>query len=92
MNSGPFGDQKWSFEESTLSFIRYFGDQDLSKFNFRAVWVDEFVIEVGYIRYGYLYKSKIIRSKHSKLIFSKAIEARINPWISGVDLYFSSAN
>ena len=53
---------------------------------------DEFVIEVGYIRYGYLYKSKIIRSKHSKLIFSKAIEARINPWISGANLYFSSAN
>ena len=44
MNFGPFRDQKWCFEESTLSFIRYFGDQDLSKFNFRAVWVDRKVV------------------------------------------------
>ena len=37
-------------------------------------------------------KTKIIQRKHSKLIFSKVIWARINPWISGVEIHYLPTN
>ena len=85
MNSGPFGDQKWSFEKSTLSFIRYFGDQDLSKFNFRAVWVDRKVVR-------HFHQIEIISNtirKHSMQFeskISKGTAFRLDKTVLGVNL------
>ena len=85
VNSGPFGDQKWSFEESTLSFIRYFGDQDLSKFNFRAVWVDRKVVR-------HFHQIEIIpntirkRSMQFETKISKGTAFRLDKTVLGVNL------